>query len=70
VSCISKVAVQTSEVLAEDSGWLKQEHEVKVPKKAHIVETSEVFATNILSNYDERVRREDSGKAAQAGSPA
>jgi threonine dehydratase len=26
-----RATVQTSEVLAEDSGWLKQEHEVKVP---------------------------------------
>jgi hypothetical protein len=30
---ISKVIIQTSEVLAEDSGWLKQEYEAKVSRR-------------------------------------
>jgi len=36
------VAVQTSEVLAEDSGWLRQKQSFQ---KAHTIETSEVFST-------------------------
>ena len=52
------VTVQTSEVLAEDSGWLKQgHHEVKV-KRACTTETSEVFSTispDHLNSYSTRI---------------